>query len=416
MKILHVADLHMDQAFEGLGKLPGEIRERLATENQDVWIRLVDLAITKQVDMVVVVGDTFHQPNVSVNTQHHFIKGLSKLKNAEIPVVLTFGNHDYYISEKYWFEFPSNVYVMTSEKVDTVQIKLKTGEMVSVSGFSYESKWLQESKSMEFPVRCSDSDYHIGLYHGQLQSGKIEADRYAPFNITELKQLGYDYWAMGHIHQPQLLSEDPLMVYPGSPVGHTRKERSSKGVVLVEFSSTTISTEWLPVATTKWQDCRVSLSSVNTLSECLVETEERLKSSDWEDNHLTLALLEWCDVPDELRHTITEELEQQEVLMYLQERVYHVTTGKVWLASLSQEPLEKTEHLPLGLSDQIIQEEILAVDSTDGFYNAVSDLFRQPELRQLIEQDANFKEAVYYETYQQLLNDLGGRGATRYED
>lgn len=406
----------MDQAFEGLGKLPGEMRKKLALENQDVWMNLVDLAIGRKVDMVVIAGDTFHQPNVPVNTQHHFIKGLSKLENMTIPVVLTFGNHDYYISEKYWFEFPSNVYVMTSEEVDTVQFRLKTGEMVSVSGFSYESKWLQESKSKEFPVRCSDSDYHIGVYHGQLQTGKVEMDRYAPFNISELKQLGYDYWAMGHIHQPQILSEEPLMVYPGSPVGHTKKERSSKGAVLVDLGSKDVKIEWLPVATTSWQSCKISLNSVDTLSECLVETEEQFKKIDWEGKKLTLAMLEWYDIPEKLRYEISEELEQQEVLMYLQERLYHATTGKVWLASLNQEPLEKTEHLPLGLSDQLIQEEILAVDSTDGFYNAVSDLFRQPELRQLIEQDDNFKEAVYYETYQHLLNDLGGRGATIYEN
>ncbi len=46
---------------------------------------------------------------------------------------------------------------------------------------------------------------------------------YAPFTWKDLKATGYNYWALGHIHQPQIVSEQPLIVYPGTPQGHTKK-------------------------------------------------------------------------------------------------------------------------------------------------------------------------------------------------
>ncbi|CAM3211924.1 metallophosphoesterase family protein [Vagococcus fessus] len=416
MKILHVADLHMDQAFEGLGKLPRKVREKLANENLNAWKNTVALAIEKDVDLVVIVGDTFHQSVISVNSQHHFINGLKRLEQYDIPTVLTFGNHDYYAPEKYWFDFPNNVHIIISEEIETVDVRLKTGELVSVSGFSYQSKWLSDNKGKKFPVKSIDSTYHIGLYHGQLQSGNVDTDRYAPFNLAELKEKGYDYWALGHIHQPQFISEEPLMVYPGSPIGHTRKEINSRGVVIVGMTGKEVSLEWLPVAKIAWQKVSISLKYARTLSECLVETEEQFNNVSWKGENITFALLEWCDIPEQLRQEISKELEQLEVLSYLQEQLYKLSNEQVWLVSLSQETLIDRLTLPLGLSAQAIQDEIVAFNTEEKFNQTVLDLLKQPELRQILEQDSRFKEAVFYETYQQLLNDLGGRGAAKYEN
>ena len=32
-----------------------------------------------------------------------------------------------------------------------------------------------------------------------------------------------DYWALGHIHKSQILSEEPLVAYAGNPQGLLRK-------------------------------------------------------------------------------------------------------------------------------------------------------------------------------------------------
>lgn len=70
--------------------------------------------------------------------------------------------------------------------------------------------------AQEFPLRNLEVDYHIGIYHGDVQDAN-----FAPFSVSELKSKNYDYWALGHIHQPTQLSAE--MIYPGTPQGHTKK-------------------------------------------------------------------------------------------------------------------------------------------------------------------------------------------------
>ena len=52
-----------------------------------------------------------------------------------------------------------------------------------------------------------------------------------PCGLTDLAEAAMDYWALGHIHKSQVLSEEPLVVYAGNPQGLHRKEIGPKGVL-----------------------------------------------------------------------------------------------------------------------------------------------------------------------------------------
>ena len=104
---------------------------------------------------------------------------------------------------------------------------------MAVSGFSYEHPWIDENKALEFPIKQAESDIHIGIYHGD--TSRKAQQNYAPFTWKDLKATGYNYWALGHIHQPQIVSEQPLIVYPGTPQGHTKKNSLYKGLQWSHF-------------------------------------------------------------------------------------------------------------------------------------------------------------------------------------
>ena len=63
-----------------------------------------------------------------------------------------------------------------------------------------------------------------------------EHNRYAPFQIRELKEKQFDYWALGHIHKREILLEEPYIVYPGNIQGRHRKEIGEKGAYLIELT------------------------------------------------------------------------------------------------------------------------------------------------------------------------------------
>ncbi len=61
-------------------------------------------------------------------------------------------------------------------------------------------------------------------------------DNYAPCDLEDLRAKGYDYWALGHVHGHQVLSEDPWVVYPGCPQGRHIREQGPKGCFLLEVT------------------------------------------------------------------------------------------------------------------------------------------------------------------------------------
>ena len=68
--------------------------------------------------------------------------------------------------------------------------------------------------------------FNIGLLHTCLEDGGTD---YAPASIEKLTQHGYEYWALGHIHQRQDLSRDGVHIeFPGNLQGRSCARRGLK--------------------------------------------------------------------------------------------------------------------------------------------------------------------------------------------
>ena len=58
-----------------------------------------------------------------------------------------------------------------------------------------------------------------------------------PVTIKQLSDCDIDYWALGHVHSPKVLSENPYIVYSGTIQGSNKNELGSKGCFLVSVKS-----------------------------------------------------------------------------------------------------------------------------------------------------------------------------------
>ena len=77
--------------------------------------------------------------------------------------------------------------------------------------------------------------FNVGVLHTSLDGREGHA-RYAPTSVAELAARGYDYWALGHVHAYEEVSQDPWMVFPGNLQGRNVRETGPKGAVLVEVA------------------------------------------------------------------------------------------------------------------------------------------------------------------------------------
>ncbi|QIL45714.1 DNA repair exonuclease [Vagococcus coleopterorum] len=400
MKFIHCADLHLDQPFQGLGKLSSAFSNKLVDVNAQVFNSLIETAIEERVDFLLIVGDTFHQAKPSIQTQQLFVSGLEKLNQEGIPVYLTFGNHDYYQAEKYWFKFPKNTYLFNSEEIETKTLSLPSGETVAISAFSYTSPKIMANKASEFPTRSIISQYHIGLYHGQV--GRVNDHPYAPFQLGELQQLNYDYWALGHIHQPQLLSNEPLIIYPGSPVGHTKKETASRGCVLVENQGNTLKESWLELTDLIWETVVVDGRSATSLANLMAITEIQLKEFMQSQELLTCLEVQFQNLPAELASLVKEELASGELLLYLRELVAVGTDHQVWLYQVSSDIAVKPMQWPVGITKEMVLNQAMTYAEAEMFAGELSDLFKQSELQHLFSNNQDFINETIDKTVRHL--------------
>ncbi|MDU5814454.1 MAG: DNA repair exonuclease [Enterococcus casseliflavus] len=390
MRFLHSADLHIDRSFEGVHLLSEKVKTQLPAINQKIIRNLVDVALEKAVDFVLLAGDTFHQARPSLKVQHDFFAQLQRLGEAQIPVYMIFGNHDYYDPQRYWFAFPENVILFSSEEVQTVQGTTKNGETYAISGFSYQHPWITENKVTEFPARAA-VDYHIGLYHGD-QAG----ERYAPFSISEMKKKGYDYWGLGHIHVPKTLSEQPPILYPGTPQGKTKKEQAT-GVILADLTPQGPTIERLEIAEIAWQKQVVSLADVTASNAVLPAIIERLKSPRSRLLHLVLT-----DV-QQLPPDWFPAAEKNEWLTYLNERLAQTEPLQVIYALEVEQANE--DKIALAVSEDYMLQFLAMYESPEMFADRLSDLLQHPLIQRGITHES-FQEEVLQQAKQLLKDDF----------
>ncbi|WP_338206353.1 DNA repair exonuclease [Lactobacillus juensis] len=231
MKFIHFADAHLDSPFLGLSFLPSESFKHIQNAPMQSLTKIVDLALKEKVDLVLIAGDTFDSFKPTPSVQIFFAHEIERLVNAQIQVIMIFGNHDHMAKEDLLVaESPYFKLLGNGEKVETVSYKTKNGFEYDVSGFSYLANHITDDMAAQFPAKSNH--YTFGIMHAQERAGASAQNVYAPFSLSELQNLNYNYFALGHIHLRQVLSETPLIVYPGNIQGRHINETGPKGCYL----------------------------------------------------------------------------------------------------------------------------------------------------------------------------------------
>ena len=382
IKFIHAADLHMDRSFEGLANLDKRVQERLLTANLKVLSNITEEAIRHEVDFIIFAGDSFHQPRPSLKIQKHFMDQMNRLKQHKIDVYMIFGNHDYYQEERYWFKFPENVHLFTSENVETKTVMSKSKEEVAISGFSYLHQWITQNKVVDFPLR-SPVDYHIGIYHGEIGA----KGNYAPFHVSQMQDKGYDYWALGHIHVPLSLNEQETINYPGAPQGHTQKETSARSVLLVELSQSSVQTEPLEVAEVYWEEKKISLKQAKTTQDILSLLQTKLVTT---SPKLLLLAINVTDYTH-LTHEVIERIQSGELLDYLSDK-WSATLVNIYIWRITIMNEESLNRVSLSVSHDLVAQLFETYHSSDVFQQILNEMYSHQEAVRLIHDLPTYQE------------------------
>lgn len=145
---------------------------------------------------------------------------------------------------------------------------------MALHGHSFREAATVDNLVLHYPAAVT-GHFNIGVLHTALE-GYAQHASYAPCSLTDLRARGYDYWALGHVHDYQVLCEKPPVVFPGSLQGRHARETGAKGAVLVTVENGIASLERLIVDVARWHRLEVDVSEAADLHGVARQVRERL--------------------------------------------------------------------------------------------------------------------------------------------
>jgi len=271
MKFLHAADIHLDSPLAGIARR-GQIPEHITRDcTRRAFMNVIDLAITQDVAFVLIAGDLYDGDWRDFSTGLFFNEQMRRLGR---PCILVRGNHDAASIISKQITLPPNVYEMSSRKVDRFALD-DLG--VVIHGRSFPDRHILEDFSETYPGP-EPGRLSIAMLHSSAEDPG-EHEVYAPCRVGSLVGKGYDYWALGHIHERRVLHERPFVVFPGNIQGRHVREPGAKGVTLVEVADRRIvSVAHHATDVVRWAQVPVSLEGAEHFAEAAVRLRFALEA------------------------------------------------------------------------------------------------------------------------------------------
>lgn len=227
-KFLHAADVHLDSPLRGLERYEGAPVDAIRGATRKALENLVDLAVSEEAAFVLLAGDLYDGDWKDYNTGLFFAQQMRRLEEAGIPVFLISGNHDAASQISRVLRPPGNVRVFSSKKPETMVLD---DLEVALHGQGFASAAVSDDLAALYPPAVPHR-FNVGLLHTSLD-GRPGHAPYAPCTVDGLRAKGYQYWALGHVHEREVVCREPWIVFPGVLQGRHAREVGPKGATLV---------------------------------------------------------------------------------------------------------------------------------------------------------------------------------------
>lgn len=270
-RFLHAADLHLDSPLRGLEADPTAPAELIRGATRRTLGKLIDLAIEEKVDFVVIAGDIYDGDWPDFGTGLFFANQMRRLTQANIPVFAIRGNHDAANRMTRSLRMPPNVIIFNHDAAHTHHLE-PLG--VALHGQSFADQAVPHDLSKDYP-RPIPGLFNIGLLHTSAEGYAAHA-RYAPCDLSRLKAHGYDYWALGHVHERQELSADPWIVFPGNLQGRHIGETGAKGASLVTVNDRRATVAHRTLDVLRWAHVEVDLNGAADEADAMIRVQTGL--------------------------------------------------------------------------------------------------------------------------------------------
>lgn len=272
MRLLVSADIHLGSPIRSVALRNPDLGDRLKQASRDTFAEIIDLAISEQVDALVLAGDIFDNGYPDLKSRAFLIARLARASEAGVPTVLIRGNHDALLDHKAHGDLGPNIHLL-HKGAPTAEIG-----GTAFHGLSFDAAHVAKSFLPDYP-RPVPGKRNVGLMHTSLD-GAQGHDPYAPCAERDLMAHGYDLWCLGHIHAPfERVDGSILAVMPGIPQPRHFGERNGGTVTFVLLGEGTPEFERRAIGHLGFSECALDLSACADQQEVLRSLRDTLMSA-----------------------------------------------------------------------------------------------------------------------------------------
>ncbi len=367
-KFIHAADVHLDSPLRGLFRYEGAPVDELRAATRQALERLIRLATEEEVAFVLLAGDIYDGDWKDYNTGLFFASQMSKLSIAGIRVFLISGNHDAQSQITKTIRLPENVRALSTRAPETILLE-ELG--VAIHGRGFARRAVTEDISASYPGARAGC-LNIGMLHTSA-NGREGHEPYAPCTVAGLAAKGYDYWALGHVHKREVLSEDPWIVFPGNIQGRYIREQGAKGCSLVTVEDGAVrSVEHRAVDVVRWHHVQVDATDADDGDEIVERVGQAIQQKIEKDN----AVLHAARVTVSGRCGAHAELQAKTDHWINQIRAVatDVSNGEAWIEKVRIQTRAKTDLENIRAREDAVSSLLKSIASLDSIQEAMEAL------------------------------------------
>ena len=283
---IHAADIHLDSPLLRLEQYEGAPVDELRQATRRAFENLIQLAISENVAFVLIAGDLYDGDWRDYNTGLYLVSQMTRLREADIRAFIISGNHDAANKMTRVLRLPDNVHVFPTERAGTFTLDEFD---VAIHGQGFARPSIRKDLSTGYPSALPGY-FNIGMLH-TCATGREGHEPYAPCTLGGLSSKEYQYWALGHVHQQEILSADPMIAFSGNIQGRHIRETGPKGCWLVHAGENgSVAADFHHLDVIRWSKCDVDAAAAKTGYDVVDRVYEKLEQLLGQSNGVPLVV------------------------------------------------------------------------------------------------------------------------------
>ncbi|MCK9444732.1 MAG: DNA repair exonuclease [Tissierellaceae bacterium] len=326
VKFIHTGDLHLGLKFHNVSFSKEKAKER----RRELWTtfeNIVNRAREENVDFLLMAGDLFEGKYFTLGDINRVKDTFKEAENVNI--LISAGNHDYIEKNSLYnkIHWPKNVHIFGTEGIEKKEFPhLNT----IVYGYSWDRPVIRENVLFEnIKEQVDETKNSILMIHGDLAA----SSDYLPLDNKALINLNIDYIALGHIHKPQLFSQN--LAYCGCPEPLNFGEIGQRGIIQGTIEEGKTKIELIPISKRRFIEVEVELSEDMGYPQIVEKIAELDLNKDMDFVRVNL------------RGYIQREINIKDVERNLEDSFYHleIVDNTIWDYNLDQLEAEHRDNI-----------------------------------------------------------------------